>query len=100
MSPTNLTSKQIVKTISEHASVCVSVGADPRVCPPPINMPSTHKSPTPSFPNVFIGNPFLSQSASFFNNLCRLFSFLYSRFSLLFGNPFFNKIKAKALIEI
>jgi hypothetical protein len=32
--------------------------------------------PTPSFPSVPIGNPLFPQSASFFNSLCRLFSFL------------------------
>jgi hypothetical protein len=35
-------------------------------------------SPTPSFPNVSIGNPLFPQSASFFNSLCRLFSLLVS----------------------
>ncbi|MDR3050078.1 MAG: hypothetical protein LBV16_09675, partial [Elusimicrobiota bacterium] len=64
MSPIKSTIKQILKTISKHASAHVFVGADPCVCPHQINIPSNHKSPTPSSPNVLIGNPLFNKIKS------------------------------------
>ncbi|MDR3049694.1 MAG: hypothetical protein LBV16_07675, partial [Elusimicrobiota bacterium] len=85
--------KQIIALTSKTKTVSRLVGADPSVCPPKINLPSIHKSPIPSFPNVSVGNPFSTQCASLTSDLP---SFLVS--FCLFAIPFFNKIKAKIVL--
>ncbi|MDR3049445.1 MAG: hypothetical protein LBV16_06400, partial [Elusimicrobiota bacterium] len=95
----------LIKTISKS----VSVGADPCVCPPKINLPSTHKSPTPSFPiasltpsfpSVSIGNPFSSQSASLHSFLPFVSNCFRRLSSLSFKNSLFHKIKSKLLLTM